>query len=176
MSNAYSQFVRREQKRRGWSNVQLADAAGVSKQVVGDVLNDTRTLLRQRPEPETVRGLAKAFGVPEVALWQEVVKAMGIPLAVEATLMVELEKATNADLLSELAKRLEEGGAGDVANAAQKSNEVEGRVVDVDFGQMPEVPSEEDAAAHDPGVPSQGDLVRDAQDQGYDIDQDRGKD
>lgn len=121
MPNAYTEFVRREQTRRGWSNVQLADHAGLSKQVVGDVLNDTRDLLRQRPSPETVRGFADAFGVPEIALWQEIVKAMGIPLAHEATLLVELETATNAELLRELAKRLEEGGTGRVATDAEKS-------------------------------------------------------
>ena len=123
MPNAYSEFVIREQARRGWSNVQLADHAGLSKQVVGDVVNDEREILKQRPDSKTVAGLAKAFGYPEVAVWEHVVRAMGIPLAAESTLVVELESASDADLLRVLADRLAKAGTGHVAQPDQKTDD-----------------------------------------------------
>ncbi len=64
-----------------------------------------------------------------------------------------------------------EGGAFTMVN--DESDRVE-RVWEMPRKTTDAPPVPEDAAAHDPGQPSQGDQRRGAQDSGYDIDQDRG--
>ena len=107
MPHAYRLLLEQELRRKGWNNQQLADASGVSKQRVSQILKDSRDVLKQRPEPVTVESLASALDIPPERIWNAVARAMGIPVSDPGPLVRKVEEASNEDLLAELSRRLD---------------------------------------------------------------------
>lgn len=112
MVHAYRALIEGEMQTRGWTQTQLAAAADLSKQVINNIVTDARETLRQRPDPETVQGLAHALRIPESTIWLSVVQALGIPTEFHATVVHDVGAASNEQLLQELGRRLaQKGGA-----------------------------------------------------------------
>jgi transcriptional regulator with XRE-family HTH domain len=59
-------WVKAERERRGWSQSELARRAGLTPQAIGQLERSRR----RHPYPETVEGLAQAFGVTAEALYR----------------------------------------------------------------------------------------------------------
>lgn len=105
--HAYRKFVQLEMDKRGWSAADLQRASGLTKQNLSRILNDDRVQMQQRPDPATVAGLARAFGINEVVVLSHVSEAMGLP-----TGRVQISAAadfSNDELLRVLAERLSRG-------------------------------------------------------------------
>ena len=117
----YRRFVQREMDKRGWNPNQTAHYAGLNRQTVYDLVQDTRDVLPRVPSDKTVNGLAKAFGVGREVILAHVAQAMGLPTSVTRADAAEL---SDVDLLDEVRKRME-------ARHAQASEDQAGSHPDV---------------------------------------------
>jgi DNA-binding XRE family transcriptional regulator len=66
VSETLAAFVRRNRQDRGWTQTQLAAKAGISQAFVSGIERG----INARPEPDTLRSLASAFGVPYMLLME----------------------------------------------------------------------------------------------------------
>lgn len=107
--HAYRRFVQDEMDKRGWTAADLQRSSGLTKQNLSRLLNDQRAQLQQRPDPATITGLARAFGIDETVVLTYVAEAMGLPTSRVA--VVDAAALSNDALLRILAERLGRGGA-----------------------------------------------------------------
>lgn len=117
----YRRFVQREMDKRGWNPNQTAQYAGLNRQTVYDIVQDTRDALPRVPSEKTISGLSKAFGVGREVILAHVAQAMGLPTTVTRADAAEL---SDVDLLAEVRKRME-------ARHAQASEDQAGSHPDV---------------------------------------------
>lgn len=101
--HAYSRYVKREMDSRHWNQNELAKRAGLTRQVVSNIVKDTRERLTQVPDDKTITGLAKAFAVNPDVVRAQVALAMGLPVNV---VRAEIDTVSDAELVTELARRL----------------------------------------------------------------------
>ncbi|MDN5585875.1 MAG: helix-turn-helix transcriptional regulator [Brevibacterium sp.] len=107
----YRRFVEREMDKRQWNPNQVAQHAGLNRQTVYDIVQDTRESLNRIPSEKTISGLASAFGVGREKILAAVAEAMGLPIQI---VRADVSAATNDELMSELSRRLrEKAGDGD---------------------------------------------------------------
>lgn len=107
----YRRFVEREMDKRQWNPNQVAQHAGLQRQTVYDIVQDTREVLPRPPAPKTVDGLSSAFGVGREKILAAVAEAMGLPVKI---VRADVSAATNDELMRELSRRLnEKAGDGD---------------------------------------------------------------
>lgn len=60
MDTAFSEWLNEEMNKRGWSQSDLARAAGISRQAVSDYINQKRTT----PTPEALTAIAHGLKIP----------------------------------------------------------------------------------------------------------------
>lgn len=106
----YRRLIEREMDRheqfKGYGGqARLAEAAGLSPQVVSRVLGDPRERLNQVPEEKTVKGFASALRIEPEAIWQAVAVSLGLPSHVVPSITHEVGTVSNEELLAEVAKR-----------------------------------------------------------------------
>lgn len=106
--HAYAAFLRDQMDERGWSQSELARRAGLTRQTINAQLKAKgQGALVQRPDQETIDGLARAFAISPDVLLAKVAEAMGLPSQVDVNVRaVDLDEATDVELLGELARRL----------------------------------------------------------------------
>lgn len=99
-------FIEQEMARKQMHRpVDLVKASGLSKQLVGSLLSDTRDRLGEMPEPKTIEGLARAFSVPADAVRVVAAQALGIQVN-SPVLVASARDVSDEDLLRELSTRL----------------------------------------------------------------------
>lgn len=103
--NAFRRFLEDGATRRGWSQSDLARESGISKQVISNILKDTRTHLDRLPQDKTIDGIARAFDVDRMVVLSEIAQAMGLPVR-ETVVRYDASGVADADLVRELARRL----------------------------------------------------------------------
>lgn len=118
----YRRFVQREMDKRGWNPNQTAQYAGLNRQTVYDIVQDTRDVLPRVPSEKTISGLAKAFGVGREVILAHVAQAMGLPTTVTRADAAEL---SDTDLLAEVRKRM--GARHDREAESQQGPEAQGQ-------------------------------------------------
>lgn len=160
--NEYQRFIQDELDRRNWRPADVEKHGGPSRQVMSNILNDTRQVLEYRPKQETIEGIAKAFSVPVDTVLAHVAKAMGFPVTITAA---SLDDVSDDDLLDQIRKRMKrEGSEHDSESTDPNSNvsrlhgqddHTEGSESEQKAGQDP-LPEHLDIAAH-PDVPLQAD-------------------
>lgn len=105
----YRRFVQAELDARGWRQAELVRRSGLSRQLVSNLLRDDREHLGNMPDPATIAGLARGFGVPEETVRAAAARAIvdygddGAPLA------LDLSTVSTDALLQELRRRTEGG-------------------------------------------------------------------
>lgn len=105
MPHALAEFIQNQADARGWRNRDLERASGLSRQVTSKYLLDKRDRIRRLPEAETLRGFAKAFGVPLELLISKAIESLGLGYT-SGDFVNEVHTASDGDLVDEIARRL----------------------------------------------------------------------
>lgn len=120
----YRRFVEREMSKRQWNANQVAQHAGLQRQTVYDIVQDTREVLPRPPAKKTIDGLSQAFGVSREKILAAVAVSMGLPVQI---VRADVSTATNDELMNELSRRLsEKAGDGNVDRDPAPMNHAEG--------------------------------------------------
>lgn len=83
MDETFSQWVFENLKEKGWSQAELARRSGLTRGAISNIINN----YRNRPTPETVKSIARAFGRPD----EEVMRIAGY-LTPKPTIEVDSEE------------------------------------------------------------------------------------
>lgn len=105
--HALRRFLEDGVRRRRWNQADLARESGISKQVVSNLLGDERPTLDRLPQDKTIDGIARALEVDRSVVLAVIAQAMGLPVS-EPTVVYDPSGVGDADLLRELARRLDE--------------------------------------------------------------------
>ena len=138
--HAYRLFVQNEMDKRGWTAADLSRASGLSRQNLSRILNDHRPVLQRRPEPATVQGLARGFGLDEEIVLRSIAEAMGFRL--DPVPAQDASALSNEELLRILAERLGERGSNGQQDAARMDREPQPDGITP--GERPPTPWEQD--------------------------------
>ena len=116
--HAYSRYVKSEMDLRDWNQNELSKRAGLTRQVISSIVNDSRDRLTQVPDDKTIDGLATAFRVQPEVVRAHVALAMGLPVSIERA---DVTAVSDAELIQEIARRLKAGESG--ATSASPMNQ-----------------------------------------------------
>lgn len=148
--HAYRKLIQDEMDARQWQASDLARVSGVSKQVLSNILGDTREQLVQRPTDATVNGLARAFGLNPDAILAAVGEAMGLPVS-RPVVIYDAARVSDDDLLRVLGERLraaKDGGEHEHSSASNKPAGVSpAQVTGDDEGPVEPANQDEDSTA-----------------------------
>ncbi|MFD6030514.1 helix-turn-helix domain-containing protein [Cellulosimicrobium funkei] len=103
--HALRAFVEQQMNTRAWTNQDLVRASGITKQVISELLKDTRERVTSMPSDKTIDGLSRAFGVDRSLVLTKIGEAMGLPVS-EPVVVFDASGVSNDELLRELATRL----------------------------------------------------------------------
>jgi transcriptional regulator with XRE-family HTH domain len=106
MTNVFREFILEQMDARHWRQADLVRASGLSRSHVSKMLKDTRPHLAQIPDGTTLSGLATAFKMDVSEVRRVATRAVGVNADPAPTMVFGLRDATDAELLSELQKRL----------------------------------------------------------------------
>jgi transcriptional regulator with XRE-family HTH domain len=106
MTNVFREFILEQLDARHWRQADLVRASGLSRSHVSKLLKDVRPRLAQLPDDTTLNGLAAAFKMDVSEVRRVATRAVGVSDDPAPTMVFGLREATDAELLSELQKRL----------------------------------------------------------------------
>lgn len=129
--HSYRRLVTQEMDAHSWGQSDLAREAGLTRQVVHQIVSDERKRLTQPPHAATVEGLAKAFHLPATAVWGAVAEAMGLPSIAVPSITHEVKGVSDVDLLKELAARMGVEVTVRVAGTATTATTVKGKKTEI---------------------------------------------
>lgn len=110
--HAFRRFIEDQMAERDWGQADLVGASKMSAQQVSKLLNDEREILPRMPEPSTIDGLARAFGIVTLPLIRAAaVRAMGVPDV--PTFEFTLKDFDDDALLAEVRRRMQRSAATD---------------------------------------------------------------
>lgn len=105
--HAYRKLIEEQMEAGEMTQSDLARASGVTRQRINQILKSDRDRLVHVPDTATVEGFAKAFKLAPEVVWIAVAEAMGLPRFVVPSITHQVKDVTNAQLLSELASRMD---------------------------------------------------------------------
>src|SRR5690554_566323 len=100
--HALRKYVQTQMDARGWRPADLANASGISKQVVSGLLADTRDHIDRMPSEKTITGLCRAFSIQRPVLLAVIGEAMGLPVD-RPVKVADASRVSNDELIRELA-------------------------------------------------------------------------
>lgn len=118
--HALQKYMQAEMDARGWRQADLSRASGLTTAHISKMMTIDR--LGQMPEPETIAGLARAFGVGDDVVQAKALEALGVTLA-PINVVRTVRDASNDELLEELRRRLGAGRKASTPTAAGEPNE-----------------------------------------------------
>lgn len=162
--HALSRFIEEQLEVNGWTQADLVRQSGLSKQHLSKMLADDRDRLPRLPTEATLLGLARGLRVPLNVVVLRAAQACGVPVDVTQVEVGSPRAMSTDQLLAEVRRRIELGGAGDGRDTAS-IGPADGPD---NVRPLPERPSAppipKDVAAHIEDQPSEGRRRRKAQD------------
>lgn len=113
MAHALAAFIRQQMDERKLQNRDVAQASGLSRQLVSKYVKDQRDALTRLPSKETIDGLAKAFNLSSEFLLGKAIESLGLGYT-SGDFVNSVASATDNELLEEIGQRLmkRRGGEG----------------------------------------------------------------
>lgn len=104
--HAYRKLIEEQMKAGEMTQSELSRASGVTRQRINQILKNDSERLVHVPDTATVEGFAKAFNLEPEIVWTAVAEAMGLPRFVVPSITHQVKEVSDAQLLTELARRM----------------------------------------------------------------------
>lgn len=115
--HALRRFIDEQLEVNGWTQADLVRQSGLSKQHLSKMLADDRDRLPRLPTEATLLGLARGLRVPLNVVVLRAAQACGVPVDVTQVEVGSPRALSTEQLLGEVRRRIDLGGAGDGRNA-----------------------------------------------------------